>query len=355
MRILISEQNRFERRRLATELSARGHDVVEATSRESLLDEALATPADLILVDLNASTSVPAALVTAVRNLGAVPHIYIIGLLDPVDPKVIAAAWSAGVDDLMRKGAPLEEFRGRVDAPRRIAEWSKRARSRSTDFSQPFALESLRCWRTIDTIVTKEIAEMLGDTSFRPGTYDASPAYTAEIPLSLPAEGLELRLAVGIDLESAQILADRLFAEAVSEGTLADTLRELANNAGGAFKRAALTEGPVFTLGLPVNKAALVPNDGDRCWSVAWGQLRLSFRVTRINAAPRHLAATNLRPGMVLGQDIRNSGGVLLLSAGSALTDRTVERIVDIMGGGTLVLASDPTARASDATTTVAA
>ncbi len=355
MRILISEQNRSERRRLAVDLTARGHEVVEATSRESLLDEALATPADLVLVDLNACTSVPAALVTAIRNLGAVPHVYIIGLLDPLDPKVIAAAWSAGVDDLMRKGAALEEFRGRIDAPRRIAEWTKRSRSRTTDFSRSFVLESMRCWKTLDTIVTNEIAEMLGDSHFRSAPYAPTAGYAAGIPISLPAEGLELRLGVGVDHESARLLAERLLGEAVAENALADTLREVANNAAGAFKRAALTEGPVFTLGLPVGQSPMAPRDGDRCWGVAWGSLRLSFRVTRVDLAPRHVAATNLRPGMVLGQDIRNGGGVLLLSAGSALTDRTVERIVDIMGGGTLILASDPTAREPDVANTVAA
>ena len=355
MRILISEQNRAERRRLAKELIARGHDVVEATSRESLLDEALATPADLVLVDLNASTSVPAALVTAIRNLGAVPHIYIIGLLDPLDPKVITAAWSAGVDDLMRKGAPIEEFRGRIDAPRRIAEWTKRARTRSTDFTADFALDSLRSWKTLDTIVANEIGEMLGEKASHPAPFDPSPAFAAEIPISLPAERLELRLGVGIDVESSVLLANRLFGETVSAQAMVDTLCEVANNAAGAFKRAAMVDGPVFTLGLPMNRAPSAPGTGDRCWSVAWGALRVSFRVTCVDLAPRHIAATNLRPGMVLGQDIRNSAGVLLLSAGSALTDRTLERIVDIMGGGALVLASDSAARDPGVASTVAA
>lgn len=70
----------------------------------------------------------------------------------------------------------------------------------------------------------------------------------------------------------------------------------------------------------------------------------MAFTVTTVvrTSRPKACKAASLLEGMVLSQDIRSAQGVMMLSTGTALTERTVQRIVEILGESALVHVTQP-------------
>jgi hypothetical protein len=102
---------------------------------------------------------------------------------------------------------------------------------------------------------------------------------------------------------------------------LDDAVREFANGAAGAFKRAALAEGVVLTTGLPrsVRAADLSRRPSglvrEFAAAVEGSSVRIGLRLAVIPRALERVNPANLREGMVVGHDLFGDGGALLVRA----------------------------------------
>ena len=185
-----------------------------------------------------------------------------------------------------------------------------------------------------------ELGELLGlPLAIGPA---AAATETATVVLSLSAQKVEIHLAVGVDARGGKNLCERLLGGPAGVDVLRDTLREIANTLGGAFKRAALVDGQVFSLGLPTSTGAMTADASARAWGLVGGSMAFTVTTVVRTSRPKACKAASLLEGMVLPQDIRSAQGVMMLSTGTALTERTVQRIVEILGESALVHVTQP-------------
>ena len=340
MRILVAEPNLNERKRLADLLRKRGHTVTTPATADAALCETQHDPPDLAFVNL-AMGQPPGSLIASLRGAERDRHLYVIATSANPDGRAATAAWTSGADDLMRLSASAEEVLGRADAPTRIQAWSHRGMARVRDFAAELRLDRLQAWRNLEGLVSGELGSMLG-VDLTVGSGSGKIRYAAEIPLSVPSEKVEIRLALGIDEGSVGPLGQQLFGDNVDSDAIDDALREMANMAGGAFKRHALDDGATFTLGLPKSRRPFSMDIG-RCFAVCGPGFELYAAVTEAVRELRHLPARALTEGMVLAHDVKNVAGVLLLGAGTSLTRRSVERLIELVGPDTTLAVGDPT------------
>jgi hypothetical protein len=190
-------------------------------------------------------------------------------------------------------------------------------------------------WNQLHEIVGAELGELIGE-SFTPATQaPREVVQTSAIPLTLTAEHLQLRIGLGIDGCTMGALQSTLLGGDTSTEAMADAMREIANTAGGAVKRAALAAGVEFSIGLPSN-TNLVACEGrahHRAWTLrAPSGVELACVVIASSTAPKVVATRDLREGMVLARDVRNAMGTLIAPAGTNLTRTTVEQLSRILG-----------------------
>ncbi|MFT6234455.1 MAG: hypothetical protein ACJAZO_004978 [Myxococcota bacterium] len=79
------------------------------------------------------------------------------------------------------------------------------------------------------------------------------------------------------------------------------------------------------------------PASDARVWRLVSGDLELCvWLITRQDARER-LSASLLREGMVISKAVNNGAGVMLIPEGTVLTERTVARLLQLLGPSTLV------------------
>lgn len=207
---------------------------------------------------------------------------------------------------------------------------------------------SLKSWRNLGQLVADDVAEMAATPITVSRGYPAhftADAACATIAMSLPAEQLELRVSVVADPAAMAWIAETLLHDsAARDSAVRDALRELANTAGGALKRAALTETITLTTGIPLDDSAARFPGQNCCWNLALsggsGSLALVGEI-RIRRNQR-VSAEQLSEGMVLAHDIRSEGGVLIVPAGSRLTATSANRLAAMLGPRYLLEVAPP-------------
>ncbi len=322
-----------ESARLSQTLSGLGHSVITAGSADDLVTllRTEARPDAGLLLQPDPSW------ITALRGAKG-PHIYCVGAIEGRSGPAVQALWDQGFDDVMATDASSEELAGRVGALDRIRAWVGTmgdgfATSVEAEEDAPQGVLA-----TIDELLASEFAQMLGtDLHSEPVPSVPSLAYAAEIPLTLSSDGSEVSLGVGVDADGAISIATMLFGEAVADEIMADALREFANTAGGALKRTALDEGHAYSLGLPTNAMFIAPDPSAKGWSLTANGVRMLIWVTKHHQQLRRLTTAMLREGMVISQPVRNGAGVMLVPAGTVLTEQTVSNLLEWVGPSALV------------------
>lgn len=351
MLVLIVEDVRHERELLARHLAHAGCDVAQAADTKAALQLIAERPPDVLLTDWGLPGGSGLDLVKRVRSIATPHHVYSIVVTGRTNAADIAQVFASGADDFLRKPVFKEELVARIEAPKRIAAWASRLAPSATvhDLTGRYDATRLRAWREVENLVTADISDMLGHGLTVTRGAITPVVMAAEIPLSLPAEQLEIRLGVGFDGTSRAKLGELLLGDpSAPDATMNDVVREIANTAGGAFKRTALAEGITLTTGLPSNHGRLEPpanltQDTLRPWvarSDANG-FGLSFTASIVSRKNQRVTAHTLREGMVLARDLKNEAGVLLVPAGTRLTSSTVERLAKLLGGTFLVDVAD--------------
>lgn len=334
MHVLVLESNPPERRRISQSLATSGYTVSESVSPAAAMATAQVDLPDVVILDPLFCQGKPWSLISALRGLGVDRRVYVIGSISGSEGSQYTGAWGAGCDDVMRRGAPPDEIRGRVGSLTRILGWVTQAQA------APFDLAGVRSFRELAATTAAELGSMLGETL---DIGLPSPvAYVAEHVLSLTAQKLEMSLQVGVDAHGGRQLAQRLLGAVVGAEELRDTLCEIANTLGGAFKRNALVDGHDFALGLPTCTEPFSPEASGRTWGLFGGSMAFSLRAVTRPSRPKGVRALALKEGMVLSQDIRSAQGVLLLPAGTPLTVHRTQRIVELLGGAAMVYVTEP-------------
>jgi hypothetical protein len=207
------------------------------------------------------------------------------------------------------------------------------------DWSTCLDLRRLTACREMGRIVGEALGQLVGQSLET--TEGWSPElerelYGATIPMSLATEQSEVRVSIVTDLDSLRVLAGLLLGDAnAPRAALDDIMREMANTAGGAVKRVALSEDISLTTGLPADDSA-VPTAGEttRCWVASLAEPKLCIGIVgevrrREN---QRVAASALREGMVVAADLWSESGALVVRAGTRLSATTAQRLATILG-----------------------
>jgi len=312
---------------------------VEAVGDETAALAAIAREAPQVVV-----FSVPAKggqdLARRLRGGENAAEAYLLAVVEaaPVN-KELSNLLTAGVHDFMRRPFADVELLERVKAPERLLRWSRSVSKPCVfDFSAALDVTSLRSWRSLGQLVAEDLGEMAGQpftvSGGYPGHLDAS-ALCASIPMSLAGDQLELRLSIAADTAGCKWIRETLLGDgAAQDNATRDALRELANTAGGALKRAALAESITLTTGIPRDDSVTRFPGKHSCWTLRIagdaGCLAVVGEVrTRSN---ERISAAQLTEGMVLAHDIRSAGGVLIVPAGSRLTATSASRLAAMLG-----------------------
>jgi hypothetical protein len=264
-------------------------------------------------------------------------HIYVIASLERMSGRQVREVWKMDVDDIMSSKASPEEIAGRVDAVERIRNWVD-------SMGDDFVVRETDVLSDLDTIVQfpvlmgSEFGQMLGgELASETLTEMPHMEYAAEIMLALVSSDVEVTIGVGLVKHAVDAFSSTVFGDNVGHDVMADALREFANMAGGAVKRGADSEGQTFALGLPVDAMCIKPSTDARAWRLAAGDLQLWVWLSSRHDTPQRLSASMLREGMVISKPVKNGAGVMLVPEGTVLTERTVARLLQLLGPSTLV------------------
>jgi hypothetical protein len=317
VKVLVAATDLGERQRIAKAL-AKECTVTSAASASAAAQAATAERPEIAIVE--------SAWVSTFRKMIG-DQMYVAALLSAKpSPTDFWAAYAAGADDVLRSFACAEEIAGRLTTVRRL-----RKLVPATVSSK---LAKVRVWDALESIVTSELGSLLG-ASLEPAAATSDPVVEAGgIDLTLSAESVVVHLALGIDATTGSQLQQTLLGGDARAEALQDALREMANTAAGAVKRAALDDGVAFTIGLPTNDHTIpaAKSRRQRRWACRGDGLVITCVATADSNQPAQVMATELKEGMVLARDVVNATGMLLVAAGTYITRTTAEQLARLVG-----------------------
>lgn len=199
----------------------------------------------------------------------------------------------------------------------------------------------IKLWSDIERIVARELGELLGTALHCAPGEMREFVHTSSIPLT--SNLVSLQIGLGIDQRSEGQLGDRILGGDVSEEAVRDALREMANTAGGAIRRAALEDGMSFAVGLPSNDNPF--GDGVRCRAFTIGDgngLQLECMIAVTTNVTAHVPARHLDEGMVLAQHVHAADGRIVHPRGTLLTSTTAIDIRELVGEAATIEVSAP-------------
>jgi CheY-like chemotaxis protein len=334
MRALVVDGNKHDREVIARHLTEAGH-VVECAHNAQGAARLMATLApDVAIIDWNLEGA--AKIVRQLRSMATCGHTYIVTMSAGRVVTDLAGAVRAGADDHFFKPILREELLFRASAMERLPELTKRLQhtpgAQSKD--KMVSVVGERAWNEAPAVVMQDVSEMLQEAmQIVPCEGLGDFAYGAELALTLATEELELRIAVGVGAASLKQLAGTIFGDPnAPESAQRDIVREMANLAAGAIKRAALDEGAAFTIGLPFDtdfarRRETFIAEQEFVLRGSGSATDVALRVTAITKGLTRVCVADLREGMVLARDLLNDVGNLLAPAGTRLTTSHITRL----------------------------
>ncbi len=195
----------------------------------------------------------------------------------------------------------------------------------------------VRIFSEVESIVAQELSELLGASLHQSCCETRSLAHTSVIALTLATDHLQVQLGIGIDEPTANHLTETLLGGDASIEAILDALREMANIAGGAIRRAALDDGMSFAMGLPSNENVFASEKRRRGFKITDANgLYIECVVTVSANIPTSIRASELREGMIIMRDIVDETGDVVVASGSSLTETSARRVAALIGTGTV-------------------
>lgn len=336
MRIVLLSDKKAERDALVRALES-FH--VEAAQDESTALEIIARDAPRVIVFAVPPKGGP-DLARRLRAADASGQAFLIAVLDSSSSgKEVSHLVNAGVHDFIRRPVIDGDLVERIKSPARLIGWVRSLTLHAAfDFSGKLDLTQLRAWANLGSIIADDLSQMAGQTLAVSEGWPkrfGGKLYNATLPMSLAGDQLEVRVSIVADEHSlGWIRAALLGDESADQAAADDALRELANTASGAFKRAAACENIVLTTGLPISGGKDSFPGSSSCWSLSLGAELgcLALAVQIVERENQRVPASQLTEGMVLAHDLRNDGGILLVPAGSRLSGTSAARLAKMLG-----------------------
>ncbi len=333
---LLLDASEARRNLVASQLNAR-FCVTAAAGKSEALAALEREPPDLMML---AWCPDAGEVVARVRACEDTKHTYVVALLDGAGDAGIVEALEAGVDDFVRSPSTPVELLARASAPQRIARWKVLPQPERTPASAVTDLRKLDAFDDMGRVVSADLEQFFGEVEISEQWLVSGELRGASIPMSVTTENAEIRVSIVVQAQVIRQLAGILLGnEDATPPELDDMLRELANTAGGAVKRAADKEGVAVTTGLPVNDApGPVHNEMTRCWTMrlaTGGSIGIIGEIHR--RSNQRVAAGKLQEGMILTHDVLTAAGATVMPAGTRLTMSAVRRLGSLLDPRTLV------------------
>ncbi|MFO0670918.1 MAG: response regulator [Polyangiaceae bacterium] len=371
MDVLIIEDSPTEAMTLAKVAETLGHRAFVLPSADAALAHVRETAPDMVITDLMMPGMSGADLVTQIRAMELSRYVYVIMRTARTTEDVMTQAFMVGVDDFITKSRSLEELRARIRVGERIVGLETKLRTRvrelesalrrldiaasvtgaaieatvaadkapPPDLAAPPAdgIAALGAWRAMQTTLGAVMAEF-AQQPFSPAGHVVpvlrSPMATA-ISLTDVAHELEIGITLIADQDVVHSLAKDLFGETDDE-VVGDFFSELANIAMGATKSSFLKEEHTFTGGLPRKLVAPKPDAAlaafpDRQTLAFESNGRAVYALVGARRKGRvRVEVARLREGMVLAKDVLGPNGLLLIRAGTRVTETLAERLMRV-------------------------
>lgn len=339
MRLLVVDGSTKERDATLRLLSSDTYEVRVAKDAAEALICLETHEFDLILIESKLPSTSGCELVKRIRAREYGTHVYIIMTAREPAPGDVRIAFLVGADDFIRKPMARDELIARLEGPTRIRRWASKLLAAGACTDNPFT--SMTAWTSVEQAVCSELTDMLGfvlTPMASPQAIDAA-VHVAQLPFTLSSEHLEISLAVGVDDATAAALAEAMFGSAeVEAAAIKDMMREVANVAGGAFKRLAATEGRALTTGMPCEADPEQLRHANAAARKQWichvegTAVALRFELELRPTEMKRIRVAGLREGMVLATEVRNPAGGLLVPSGTRITESNLGGLVRTLG-----------------------
>ena len=323
MRIVVAMPGGPAGERFESILRARGHVVLRFEEQITPRD-AFDSGGDVFLCGDRKS-------IRAVVASGLEPKPHIIAALSKLDDKSVAAALAVGAVDLMTSAACTEELVARIELPERLA--VERAsenlgRMRGTD-----------TWTAAKRVLSDRLGYILEKPVAIASHEGKSPQVVARICVTCRDDGSTIDVLLGCSGVSGKTMVGMLAPGAKpTVDALRDGLRELTNHLAGALKQSLTGEGVAVTLGLPSDAEADAFLESQETWTVRIDDAELVLGLIGGRGGPRMVPVRDLEPGMVLRHDVLNAAGMPFIRSGTSLTERTIERLTEVLGRSFAIL-----------------
>lgn len=334
----------------------------------SAIAEIEANPPRLVITDLKLDGGSGLELTKYVRKLDTSAYIYVLMLTSAANDHVLGQCFEAGVDDFVEKPFRSEAIVARMHAGERILELETMLRTKSRELETALrridiaatqralakaaeavsvtaaagatpldALLGTETWQNVEHLLCQAMTEFfqLPFASTRTRDKMRDP-FVAEVSLSEPAHQLELGLSVVVETDAMKRLGAHLLGDEDLEGAQALVL-EVANILMGTLKTAFTTHAFTFTGGIPSTEVfaqARATFDKSMVRSrmaIATGDNDVELWLRVKEKSNTTMRGRFLREGLVVGEDIRDPRGMLLIKAGSRLTQTAAERIAKLI------------------------
>lgn len=347
MRVLVVDPDPRERESTARLLSASDQlQLFTANDASAALVMMGKNDVDVLVVEMHMPQTTGVELVRRLRAQESDSHLYVVMTSVKNLHGDLKIAFEAGADDYLKRPFSRDELLLRVGGLERIKRWASRVHVTAPPAATQVGGAS---WQRIDQVVACDVGDMLGSESeiLSDDPPASVVAVVSEIALSSPDEEAEIRVRVGLDVNETPALGKALLDdESIDAAAARDILREVANTAGGAFRRALDGEGLEYTLGLPqdvgvsqVQGAGANDVLGYKQWRVRLhgGAITFHFCASLRGRSISRCHVDQLREGMVLASDVLNVKGVVLLAKGTRLTQSHLERLPQTLGSKAVV------------------
>lgn len=368
-RVLIVEDVEMEAKLLMRALADAGYsNLVHKTDVPSAISEIHANPPRIVITDLKLASSTGLELTKHIRTLDQLSYIYVVMLTSSGSDSVLSSCFDAGVDDFVEKPFRAETIVSRLRAGERILELETSLRAKSRELETALrridiaatqralakaaeavetkpasgatpldALLGTDTWHNVESLLSKALADFFQLPFAVTRTIeDWKKPYVAEVSLSEPSKQLELGLSVVVDTDAMIRLGAHLLGDEDLEGAQALVL-EVANILMGTLKTAFTANGFTFTGGIPSAESfAQSRATFDRAqvrsrMAVGAGSNDVELWLRVKEKSNTTIKGRALKEGLVIGEDIRDPRGMLLIKGGSRLTQTAAERLAKLV------------------------